>query len=410
LYTGGVTAPQTKFPLEYVNKTVSLKYFGKQSDFHLSHGLFSSNDVDAGTRLLLKAVAARVDMPKLASVLDVGCGMGVIGISIARAAPQARVTLQDRDALAVAFARENARANGVQNADVSCGLAFWGLGERLFDLFAANLPAKAGKPVLESFFQTAPRMLSAHGVGAIVIVSPLEQLARDSIQSSGCLLFHAESTGRHAVFFFQRPDIISKAEEPRESLAPYLRTRQRFSCGELSYELETAYNLPDFDTLGYAVGLAQEMLPFGAIKGNALFWNPGQGHLPVYAETRRPRGFKTVRLAGRDALEVAIAERNLVSSGRGDVQSFLLATEAGLAETMEAESIDFFSALVRAVPKAPWHVDLVHAAEKVLVRGGMFLAAGESTEVFRVLDLCGSFTVLESRKKFGFRAVLLLRR
>jgi hypothetical protein len=414
VYTGSVTAPQLKFPLEYVNKTVSLKYFGRESAFHLSHGLFSSNDVDSGTRLLLKSIAARLDLSTLTSILDVGCGMGVIGISIARVASQARVVFQDRDALAVAFARENALSNGVENADFHCGLAFWDLGERTFDLIVSNLPAKAGRPVLESFFRTMPRMLSRTGVGAIVIVSPLEQLARDSILSSGCLLFHTESASRHSVFFFQKPEnqkpeSAQDAPKLQQSLAPYFRMHQRFSSGNVGYELETAYNLPDFDTIGYAIELAQEILPFGALKGNALFWNPGQGHLPVYAERKRPRGFAAMLIAGRDALELAVTEHNLAAAGRQRVKAILLPTEAGLADAGEAQSFNLLCAVLRAIPKAPWRVDLVHSAQKLLAPGGLFLATGDSTEVFRVLDLCRGFELLESRKRAGFRAVLLRR-
>jgi len=355
-------------------------------------------------------MAARLDLPELSSVLDVGCGMGVIGISIAGVAPRARIVFQDRDALAVAFARENAAANEVMNADFHCGLALWGLGHSTFDLVVSNLPAKAGRPVLESFFRSVPGKLTASGVGAVVIVSPLEKLARDSIQSAGCLLFHSESTGKHSVFFFRRPATLSRPEGPLENLAPYLRKCQRFSSEDVEYDLETAYNLPDFDTLGYAAGLAQETLPSSAITGNALYWNPGQGHLPVFSERKRPGGFKTVRIAGRDALEMAISERNLLSAGRRGVQTLLLATEAGMAEATEAESVDLLSVLVRPVPKAPWNADTVQSAEKILAPGGLFLLAGESTEVFRVLDLCSGFTLLDSRKKFGYRAALLRRR
>jgi SAM-dependent methyltransferase len=405
-----VRAPQTKFPQEYVNKTVSLKYFGRESVFHLSHGLFSSNDVDAGTRLLLKCIAARLDFSRLSSVLDAGCGMGVLGISIAGAAPQARVVFQDRDALAVAFARENAAANGVQNADFQCGLAFWGLGDSTFDLVVSNLPAKAGRPVLESFFRTMPHVLSRAGVGAVVIVSPLEQLARDSIQSSGCLPFATESTSRHSVFLFQKPDNVQSPPEPRESLAPYFRARRRFSSGKIDYELQTAYNLPDFDTIGRAIELAQEILPSGSLTGSSLFWNPGQGHLPVSAERKRPGGFAAVYVAGRDALELAVTEHNLAAAGRKEVRAVLLATEADLAEAADAGSIHFLCAVLRVVPRAPWHVHLVHSAETLLAPDGLFLVSGESTEVFRVLSISNSFKVLESRKKAGFRAILLGRR
>ncbi|MGO9409156.1 MAG: class I SAM-dependent methyltransferase [Spirochaetia bacterium] len=409
VYTGSVAAPQTKFPLDYINKTVSLKYFGRESVFHLSHGLFSSNDVDAGSRLLLKSIAQRLDLSRLGSVLDVGCGMGVIGIAIARAAPGAHLVFQDRDALAVAFARENSRANGVENAEFDCGLAFWNLGGRAFDLVVSNLPAKAGRPVLESFFRIVPHFLSRSGTGAVVIVTPLEGLARDSIQSSGCLLFHVESTSRHSVFFFQRPEKLPAPAEPLVSLAPYLRTSRKFSSGDVDYELETAYNLPDFDTVGYGVELAQEVLQRAVIQGSAVFWNPGQGHLPVFAEKKSPEGLDTVLIAGHDALELAITEHNLAAAGRQGARALLLPTDAGLAETLEPGSMDLLCATLRPVPKAPWPADLVTSAEALLRKGGALMAAGESTEVFRVLGLCRKFKILDSKKRFGHRAVLLQR-
>ena len=402
-----MTAPQTRFPLDYVNKTVSLKYRGQESFFHLSHGLFSSNDVDAGTRLLLKSVAARVDLSTLTSVLDVGCGMGVIGISIARAAARAHVTFQDRDALAVAFARENANANKIQDADFDCGLAFRNLGGRTFDLVVSNLPAKAGRPVLESFFQTVPHMLSRSGVAAVVIVEPLSQLARDSIQRADCLLFHAESTSQHSVFLFQKAENAPARAAVFPGIEPYLRARQRFSSEGIDYELETAYNLPDFDTVGYGVELAQETLSSAVIKGDVLFWNPGQGHLPVYAERKSPGGFASVTIAGRDALELEIAGRNMASAGREATSAFLLPTEAGLTEALSSGSLDLLCAMLHPVPKAPWHMDLALSAQALLRKGGALLAAGSSTEVFRVLDQCRSFKIAESVKRLGHRAVLL---
>lgn len=247
-------------------------------------------------------------------------------------------------------------------------------------------------------------------MGAVVIVSTLEQLARDAIQSSGCLLFHTESTKQHSVFFFQRPEIVQDKLEPPDVMEPYLRARRKFSSGSLDYELETAYNLPDFDTIGYAVELAQEVLSPDLISGDVLFWNPGQGHLPVFAERRRARGFTRVRLAGRDALELAMTARNLAKAGREAVQALLLPTEAGLAEAFEAGSFDLLCALLRPVPKAPWHIDLARSAETLLRKGGVLLAAGASTEVFRVLEKCRGFKTMESIKRLGHRAVLLKRR
>ena len=47
------------------------------------------------------------------SVLDLGCGSGVLAIAAARAFPHARVLAVDNDPLATRIARENARLNGV---------------------------------------------------------------------------------------------------------------------------------------------------------------------------------------------------------------------------------------------------------------------------------------------------------
>ncbi|HVP18600.1 MAG TPA: methyltransferase [Spirochaetia bacterium] len=400
-------APRTKFPLDYVNKTISVKFFGRESLFHLSHGLFSSNDIDAGTRLLLRCIGARLDLSHLGSILDVGCGAGVLGVTIGRASPGAHIMLQDRDALAVAFARENCVANELQNADLDCGLAFWHLQGESFDLIVSNLPAKAGRPVLQSFFSAAAGLLSRTGVGAVVIVSPLAQFAREAVQSSGCLLFHAESTGQHTAFFFQKPENAASDAPAFEDLGPYLRGRHAFDSGGVRYELETAFNLPDFDTIGYSVEVAQEILPASRLQGDSLFWNPGQGHLPVCAQKKASRGFETLAIAGHDALELAISERNLASAGRQVSRSLLLPTEAGLAEAVDPESIDLLCAVPHPVPKAPWHMDLALGAGKILRKGGEMLAAGTSTDIFRVLDQCRGFKLVESVKRLGHRAVLL---
>lgn len=407
VHSSGVTVPKTKFPLDYVNKTISVRFLGRESLFHLSHGLFSSNDIDAGTRLLLRCLGSRLDFSRLGSVLDVGCGAGVLGVTLVRACPSASVFLQDRDALAVAFARENCVANEVQNADLDCGLAFWHLGGRSFDLIVSNLPAKAGKPVLQSFFASAAGLLSRTGVAAVVIVSPLARFAREAVQSVGCLLFHAESTSQHTALFFQKPEAGACEVPDPEDLDPYVRGRHTFEGGGVRYELETAFNLPDFDTIGYSVGVAQEILLALRLQGHALFWNPGQGHLPVSAQKKAGRGFDTLSIAGRDALELVVTERNLASARRKVSRSLLVPTEAGLAEAVEAESIDLLCAVPHPVPKAPWHMDLASAAGKILKRGGAMLAAGTSTEIFRVIDQCRGFKMAESKKRLGHRAVLL---
>lgn len=72
---------------------------------------FSRTRVDAGARLLLETV--RLD-PGPGTVVDLGCGYGVIGLAIAKRRPDKRVVLVDVNAAAVRLARENALRNGVE--------------------------------------------------------------------------------------------------------------------------------------------------------------------------------------------------------------------------------------------------------------------------------------------------------
>lgn len=77
-----------------------------------AHGqAFAGTSIDAGTRFLLE-VLDRED-PVAQDAVDLGCGTGVLAVSLARRLPAAHVTATDESAAAVASARATALANGV---------------------------------------------------------------------------------------------------------------------------------------------------------------------------------------------------------------------------------------------------------------------------------------------------------
>ena len=390
----------------FVNKTVALRFKGQDLSFHLSHALFSSFDIDDGSRLLLKTLAQNVDLGALRSVLDIGCGVGVIGAAVAAQASSAAVVMQDRDALAAAFARENCRLNRLEDVDVRCALAFHGLGGRTFDLVTSNIPAKAGKPVLQSFLRHAAGCLSPGGIAAVVIVAPLASFVRETLDALRCKVAHMEATRAHTVLHFSAGQAGPETDAEREDLSPYIRTSATFAAKSCRYSLRTAYSLQDFDTLGYAVELSLDVLGRAASAGTVLVCNPGQGHLPVGLLSQRGRTISSLSLAGRDRLECAISGMNLSALGRPPAGVTAIASEAELADACPEGFLDLLIASPRPIPGVPWQRELAAAASRLLRKGGELFVIGSSTDLHRFLEELTSFRAIQSRKQYGFRAVI----
>ncbi len=133
---------------------------GQALRFRTTWGLFSAREIDSGTRLLLDHIEVRPDD----DCLDLGCGYGAIGLTLARLAPAGRTLLVDKDFVAVEYARKNAELNGIANAEVllSNGLRDVPAGRR-FTLIASNIPARAGNEMLTLMIADARARLEPGG-------------------------------------------------------------------------------------------------------------------------------------------------------------------------------------------------------------------------------------------------------
>lgn len=143
--------------------------------FESTWGLFSPREIDAGTRLLLE----RIDLTPQADCLDLGCGYGPIGVTLARRAPQGRVLLVDKDFVAVDFARRNIALNGLSNAEALLSNGFDHIDPaRRFDLIVSNLPAKVGKELLSLWLHDARARLNPGGALYLVTINGLRQFIK----------------------------------------------------------------------------------------------------------------------------------------------------------------------------------------------------------------------------------------
>lgn len=100
------------------------------------------------TELLVEVALERIAPDAACRVLDLGTGSGCVAVAIARERPRARVTAADISAAALAVARENAAAHGVDIVFLESDW-FGALAGRRYDLIVSNPPYVAeGDPHL----------------------------------------------------------------------------------------------------------------------------------------------------------------------------------------------------------------------------------------------------------------------
>lgn len=150
-------------------RTLSVTLRGQQLSLTTEAGVFSRRRVDSGTRLLID----KMEVNPADSVLDLGCGYGVVGLVAARLAPQGYVTLVDVNQRAVDLARVNLRANGIENAEVIPGDGFASVVGRRFNIIALNPPIRAGFAVIHRLISESIEHL--HEGGRFYLVGRTKQ-------------------------------------------------------------------------------------------------------------------------------------------------------------------------------------------------------------------------------------------
>ena len=391
---------------QYSNKEVSFRYNGKNLHFFLSQALFSSFDIDRGSRLLLKTlVKPPRQIPEDAKVLDMGCGTGVLGISLKTAFPLYSITMQDRDALAAYFAGENAKRNGLKNIPVVTGLAFQNLREDTFDLIVSNLPAKAGAPVLREFLAKTLAFLSPEGLCAVVVVNPIADFVKETIENLGGAITYSEENRDYSVFHFTGIHTNFSPADREFSLAPYIRNTQDFKAEGITYTLKTAYNIPGFDTVPYDSLLTVYAAEKRMISGNIFVWNPGQGHIPLILLSADSSRVQNLTLASGDSLQLEVSLENCRNFFPGiPVET---STAPDIFTALERRNYDSFI-INQAAPEnrkiLPSIIDTVfHAAAE----SGTLVLTGKSAILSEISRDHHGWKLAGSKKYRGFRILIL---
>ena len=142
---------------------------GQALIFHSTWGLFSPREIDEGTRLLLD----RIEVNESDDCLDLGCGYGPIGLTLARLANKGQTTLVDKDFVAIEYAKKNAQVNHIDNVDILLSNGFDQIKDKRFDLVTSNIPAKVGNELMTLFFSDAWQQMNTDGRLYVVTINGL---------------------------------------------------------------------------------------------------------------------------------------------------------------------------------------------------------------------------------------------
>ena len=153
--------PQIKSEIRTINFNIGGTYLSFFSD----NGVFSKSKIDYGSNTLVNTIL-KSDLSNVKSILDLGCGYGFMGITLAKIfnIPTDLVDVNER---AVHLSEKNIKLNKV-NAQAFVSDIYSNVKDK-YDLIVTNPPIRAGKNVVLNFLLNAKDFLNDEGVLWFVI-------------------------------------------------------------------------------------------------------------------------------------------------------------------------------------------------------------------------------------------------
>lgn len=141
---------------------LKITLLGQSFTFLTDSGVFSKKMVDYGSQVLLNTL----NFEKGKTLLDLGCGYGPLGISLAKV-QDVKPTMVDINNRAIDLAKQNAQKNGVE-ADIFQSNIYEKV-NGTFDYIISNPPIRAGKQVVHTIISESINYLKVGGNLTIVI-------------------------------------------------------------------------------------------------------------------------------------------------------------------------------------------------------------------------------------------------
>ena len=140
-------------------KIIKFNFNNKVFSIYSDNGVFSKDRFDYGRRVLLNSV----DVDKLfGNVLDLGCGLGVVGIILGTFNKGINIDMVDINERAIDLAKNNLVLNNVK-ANVFVSDIYSNIDNK-YDFIITNPPIRAGKNVIRGFLLGSYDYLKDDGI------------------------------------------------------------------------------------------------------------------------------------------------------------------------------------------------------------------------------------------------------
>ena len=142
----------------------------------------------ADTEILIEKALSKINAHDLYEVLDLGCGTGIIGITIALERPLSNVTLIDQSEHAIQNTKENQTLHQVTNVMIQKSDWFSALDQTRFDVILSNPPyLEDNDPHLSQGLEDEPLDALVSGPTGIEAIQYIIENAKNHIKPSGWL-------------------------------------------------------------------------------------------------------------------------------------------------------------------------------------------------------------------------------
>ena len=147
-------------------RTIHFEIASKHFDLLTDNGVFSKDELDLGSRLLIETL---LPLNLTGKLLDIGCGYGPIGLTLATFSTSLSVTCSDINTRALALCEQNAASLALSHRVTCLQSDIYTEIEGLYDSIVSNPPIRAGKKVTYAIYIGAKDHLIDGGSLYIVI-------------------------------------------------------------------------------------------------------------------------------------------------------------------------------------------------------------------------------------------------